>query len=350
MTVDKKISRLLQKGIDKGHFPGVSYCIVYKEGIYVADVLGYKQTQPTTIQNTKETIYDCASLTKVVSTTTMIFKLIEDGRLTLDTTISSVLPRFKHNDITIAHCLTHSSGLPADIPHAKSLRNRLDVEDRVYSFDLINPIGKKIVYSDIGFILLGWVIETITNKTLNTFAEEVIYSKLGMNSTSYHPPIERCAPTELREDDVYQGYLQGFVHDEKAFALGGESGHAGMFSDIFDLSGFIYSLLTNDGRVLKPETVDLLFPARIEDISPKGNRLVRSYGWDKPTKGGTAGDYVDFDQTIVHTGFTGCNMWIDRYHGVGFVMLSNAVHPKRHKNQIIQYRNQIGNIILSKTE
>ena len=211
-------------------------------------------------------------------------------------------------------------------------------------------MGEKIVYSDIGYILLGFMIEKITHMPLDEYAAITIFEPLKMSDTSYKPQKIRCAPTELREDDIYTGYLQGLVHDEKSFALNGLSGHAGMFSTTHDISKFILSILNNDEKILQKGTVDLLFPCRKEDVSAKGNKLVRAYGWDKPTHGGTAGNQVSFEHAIVHTGFTGCNVWIDREQGIGFVMLSNAVHPKRNLNKIIQYRNKIGNIIIPAKE
>ena len=342
----KEITDILQKGINLKHFPGASYAVVYKNGFVDYDFVGYKQVYPEKIINNGNLIYDCASLTKVVSTTSMIMKLIEEGKLTLDTKISTILSCFKHKKITIFHLLTHSSGLQADIPKAKTLKNKEDVKNRIYSYDLINPIGEKIVYSDIGFILLGFIIEKITNKKLSEFAEETIFKPLDMKDTSYHPDKERSAPTEFRDDEIYHGLLQGLVHDEKAFSMNGESGHAGMFSTPKDLSKFILSILNNDEKVLKKESIDMLFPLRVTDTKNNGDKLVRALGWDKPTIGGTAGDYVDFENTIVHTGFTGCNIWIDKSKGIGFVMLSNAIHPKRELNRIIKYRNKIGNIII----
>jgi CubicO group peptidase (beta-lactamase class C family) len=344
------INQLLQSGIQQGDFPGVSYAVVRNDGSIIEHQLGYKQLIPTRIPVEPNTIYDCASLTKVISTTTMIFKCIEEGLVDLTTTIASILPKFKHTQITIEDCLIHSSGLPADIPRAKSLRNKTDVLDKIYAMDLQYPTGSKIIYSDIGFILLGLVIEQVTNKSIHEYSHKVVFAPLEMKHTSYHPNPSKCAPTEFREDGVYNGLLQGKVHDEKAFALGGEAGHAGMFSTVHDLSKFMLSILRNDELVLSKTTVDNLFPLRKEfEVEPDRIRK-RAYGWDKPTKGGTAGDYVSFENTILHTGFTGCNIWIERDKGIGFVMLSNAVHPKREKNNIIKYRHKISNIILSSLE
>ncbi|MCF7925043.1 MAG: beta-lactamase family protein [Candidatus Izimaplasma sp.] len=346
----KLINDLLQQGVDNHDFPGVGYLIIDRTGKIEKAYIGYKQTYPNKVPIENTIIYDVASLTKVISTTTMIMKLIENNQLTLNTNVSEILPRFQHQTITVKHLLTHTSGLPADIPKAYTLRNRDDVIEQIYGFELINPVGKHIIYSDIGFLLLGLMVEKITQTSLEHYAHKVIFKPLDMAHTSYRPQKTLCAPTEYRNDTVYQGLLQGQVHDEKAFAMNGLSGHAGLFSTVEDIGKFIFSLLINDEKILQKKTVDLLFETQVTDYLKNGNQLIRALGWDKPTKGGTAGDYVSVKDTIVHTGFTGCNMWIDRNKGIGFVMLSNAVHPKRENNKIIHYRNKIGNIIMLKKE
>ena len=346
--MNELITSLLEKGVLNKDFPGASYAVVYKDGTVVSDFVGNKQVIPKIIKNIENNIYDCASLTKVISTTTMIMKLIEDSKLSLDTFVQEIISEFKYSNITIYHLLTHTSGLPADITNAKDLRNRLDVEEKVFEAELINEVGGKIVYSDIGYILLGFIIEVISDKPLDIFSKEVIFDNLNMEDTGYSPDISRCAPTEVRNDDVYKGLLVGKVHDEKSFALGGLSGHAGLFSTTKDIALFILSILNNDEKILKKETVDELFKLQVRNVNKNNKELVRALGWDKPTIGGTAGDKVSFDNTIVHTGFTGCNMWIERELGIGFVLLSNAVHPKRENNGIIKYRNKIGNVITDK--
>ncbi len=342
----KEVSDLLRKGVVSGDFPGAAYAIIYQNGVVDIDFVGYRQLEPERVENDGSEIYDCASLTKVVSTTTMIFHLIESGELSLTTKVSDVLTTFPYSDIQVQDLLTHSSGLPADIRRASTLQNKEEVMQKCFSSPRIYEKGTKVVYSDIGYLLLGWMIEVITNQSLADYAKEVVFDPLGMSHTGYHPNPSRCAPTEFRNDAVYQGLLKGKVHDEKAFACEGEAGHAGMFSTVGDLAKFIYSLLTNDGVILQSSTVNELFPARIIDHSNE-TQLIRSYGWEKPTKGGTSGQYTSFEDTILHTGFTGCNIWIDRSKGIGFVMLSNAVHPKRENNNIRGYRSQIADLILS---
>ena len=170
---------------------------------------------------------------------------------------------------------------------------------------------------------------------INEAAEQVIFKKLKMTDTSYRPDTNRAAPTEKREDEVYTGYLKGLVHDEKSFAMNGLSGHAGLFSTAYDIGLFIQSIL--QGKfVLKQETVNEMFKTRIIAEGRYG-LTNRALGWEKPTD--------DNDKIIMHTGFTGCNMWIDLNLGLGFVLLTNAVHPKRENNNVFPYRRKIKEIL-----
>ncbi len=338
-----KIKKLLEEGVLQKHFPGAHFGIVYKDKFLNSDFIGYKQIYPNHEKLKGDEIYDVASLTKVVSTTTLILKLIENQDLTFNTKVSDIIDWFKHEEITIYDLLTHTSGLPADIPRANTLRDKADVIDKIRNIELKADRGQHIIYSDIGYILLGFIIEKLTRQSLNSIGQSWIFKPLGMVDTSYEPDLKRVAPTEVRDDDVYKGLLCGKVHDEKAYALGG-AGHAGLFSTVNDLLVFAKAILDNK-FVLSKEYIDMLFTLREEKPSLNGNILKRAYGWDKPTPNGSSSDDSDFDETILHTGFTGCNMFIDRRNQIAFVMLSNAVHPKRSLNQIIGYRNQIAQMI-----
>jgi CubicO group peptidase (beta-lactamase class C family) len=341
----EEINRILIDAVEKNLIPGASYCLCNKDGLIICDDIGYKSLYPEKIIHTKDVIYDVASLTKVISTTTMITKLIEEDKLKLDTKISDILELFKHKDITVYDCLIHSSGLPADLKNANTLKNEDDVMSKIYQLDLIYEKGSHVVYSDIGFILLGKLIEKITGETLNIYAKRKIFDPLLMFDTSYKPDKKRCAPTEYRNDLIYQGYLKGMVHDEKSFALNGISGHAGLFSTARDIAKFMVSILQNKS-VINQHSIDELFKLRIEKTNLQGVLCKRALGWDKPTINSSAGHFVDKNETILHTGFTGCNMFIDRYHGIGFVLLSNDVHPTRENKGIISLRPLISDVIL----
>ncbi len=333
---------ILEEGVRKGHFPGAGYAIVKKQGITCGHV-GFRQTYGASIKTDGCELYDVASLTKVVVTTTLIMQLIDEKKLSLATHIQEIIPRFRHEDVTIAQLLTHTSGLPADIARAATLKTREDVLERIFAAEIIHP-NRPIVYSDIGFILLGLVLEHLLATTLDQAAERRIFEPLGMKNSTFNPDPMRAAPTEYREDDVYKGLLQGLVHDEKAYALGGIAGHAGLFTTPHDLALFIQAIL-HDRFVLSSETLDSLFVPR---IASDDNKTIRAYGWDKPTPFSSAGTDAPFAETILHTGFTGCNIWIDRKNDLGFVLLSNAVHPKRSCNGILPYRQRLADAIRTK--
>lgn len=347
----ERLETLMKKALAEEAFPGISYTIVTKDRTF-NNHLGDRAWFPEREALPDRTIYDLASLSKVVSTTTSILMLIERGELRLVDPVSSILDEFKHKDVRIFHLLTHSSGLPADIPNARLLKSPEEVKAKAFAMDLTHPVGEKIVYSDIGYILLGLIVQKLSGKTLDQFAKENIFEPLEMVDTAYNPEdIERCAPTELREDPVYQGYLKGRVHDEKAYALEGVAGHAGVFSTAYDLSHFIQMIL-NDGvyngkRILSKATLDRLFTKQvIEEKFAFGQPYVRTFGWELPSFGYSCGDLVS-PKTIYHTGFTGTCLIIDRDNQVGMAFLTNHVHPKRGKSALFSYRQKFANIVLS---
>lgn len=325
----EKIKELLLKGVKEKAFPGGQFCLVTKKEIK-CEYFGYKSYEPLTLNDGSE-VYDVASLTKVIITTTLIMSLIEKDKLKLETKVSQLLPRFKHQDITIYDLLIHSSGLPADVPRSNKIKSKEELFNLIYEFDTSYLKGEKVVYSDVGFILLGLIVEKLYGLPINEVANEVIFSKLKMNNSTYRPDVLKAAPTEKREDEVYSGYLTGLVHDEKAFIMNGLAGHAGLFSTAFDIGKFIQSILNNE-FVLTNETVKEIFKTRIIKEGRWG-LTNRGLGWEKPTD--------DKDKIIMHTGFTGCNMWIDLNLQKGFVLLTNGVHPKREKNNVFPYRKKI---------
>jgi CubicO group peptidase (beta-lactamase class C family) len=342
------ITKILNEGIKHKDFPGVALSLIDSKGYIEHLNLGYKEIYPNVVKVKGNEIYDIASLTKVVFTTTAVMQLIEKKALSLHTKISDVLKWFKHKDITVYDVLIHSSGLPADIRSSYLLKNREDVIERIKKMELIYPKGKHVVYSDVGFILLGLMIEKLTHMSLDAYGKTYIFNPLDMKDTSFHPDINRAAPTEYRDDETYQGLLRGLVHDEKAFALK-EAGHAGLFSTSKDLIKFCQSLL-DDERILKRETIKLLQVMQIESTDLNKNVKARALGWQKPTKGSYAGHFIDVQTSLIHTGFTGCHLIIDHKKHIAYVMLTNAVHPKREMNHVIKYRSIISDYILGERE
>lgn len=348
------LNNLIEEAIKNNVMPGANYCLLANNEKHFGS-FGNKALYPNVEKNDIDTIYDMASLSKVVATTTAIMILLEKGKLRLSDSVSSILPRFKHSTITVFDLLTHTSGLQSDIrgslyadirrEHSKYKEVLIDY---IYNLELETPKNTKIIYSDMGFILLGFIVEELSKQTLDEFCRENIFIPLEMTSSCYNPKdVSRCSPTEDRTTHIDRGY----VHDEKAHTLGGVAGHAGLFSTVKDVSNFMEMIL-NDGvfkgkKILCKKSVDLLFTPQVEEvygISKVSSK--RSLGWivkgDYPVSGDLASN-----NTIMHTGFTGTHIFIDRDNKVAFCMLTNRVHPTRDNTKIIAFRGRLGNYIMS---
>lgn len=351
MKAIEAFEKLLQESIDDGAFPGANYCIVTKNRSYFGS-LGNRALFPEIEKNDIDTVYDMASLSKVVSTTSLILKLVEAGRLRLHTAVQTFIPEFRHQEVTVWDLLTHSSGLPADVSRAKEIASKEELMEKIFAMDLVYPRNSQIVYSDIGYILLGKIIEKITGVPLDRYAKEILFTPLEMFDTTYNPgDKKRCAPTEERKDRIVQGILRGEVHDEKSYILGGVAGHAGLFSTVTDVAHFI-DMILNKGvykgrRIFSEAVIDLLFAPKVEISHP----LIKNYdrrgiGWIIQSCYSSAGDLVS-EETILHTGFTGTNIWIDRRNEIGFCLLTNRVHPTRENLKIITVRPKLANFIMA---
>jgi CubicO group peptidase (beta-lactamase class C family) len=339
------IKQILEQGI-QNDFPGGQFCVI-QNGTITCDYVGYKALYPEPILNQGHEIYDIASLTKVIATNTLMFKLIESGQLTLETKVHDIIKEYPFEDTTIYDLLIHSSGLPADIKRANTLKSKIEIEEKVFQSELIYKKGTHVVYSDIGFILLGWVIEAIHQKPLDVIAQNEIFGPLKMDKTSYRPNTTSCAPTEYRDDTVFKGYLQGQVHDEKSFAMGGLAGHAGLFSTAHDIAKFILAMFDHQ-HVLSSNTIQALNETQIDATDLFDNPKSRALGFEKPSSNHVLTDYKS--EIIMHTGFTGCNLMINLKRQTGFVLLTNAVHPKRELNHIFGYRDAIYRLFIKQWE
>lgn len=349
------LNKLLSEAVEKNIFPGCTYALECSSGSHV-DVLGKKSLYPVE-DNDIDTLYDMASCSKVISTTTCIIKLMEQGKLRLFDSVNKYLPRFKHENILIWDLITHTSGLPAGVSGVTKIKSREEALDKIYALETTYEKNAKIVYSDIGFILLGFIVEAISGMSLAEYAKVNVFDPLEMYSTGYNPceenkdNLKRCAPTEERNDDIVKGMVRGHVHDEMAYILGGVAGHAGLFSCAKDVSHFIQMILNNgvynNKRILSKASINLLFTPQV--VEPKGIALTlntRGIGWIVQGDYCSAGDLAS-KETILHTGFTGTNIFIDRVNKVGFSLLSNRVHPTRKNVSLIPYRGMIGNFIIA---
>lgn len=323
------IQKFLNQAVKDGVFPGCTAC-VYKEGKLTYYVAGNKENIPNEIINTLETTYDIASLSKVVSTSMIVIQLIEQGKLNYNTTIKSILDDFRYDEITIKHIMTHTSGLPAD--HQWKLGSTKDeIIHDCLNFDLVSEVGKSVIYSDVGYILLGLVIEKITRKPLDVVANEMVFEPLQMMNTSYQANMTTVAATEV--NPFFLGRLmKGEVHDRKANMMGGVAGHAGVFSDIFDMAKYMMMLVDQKEIILKKHQFKDLYTT----ITPKGE-ISRGIAFLTKDKNSPFSDF-NSEKSILHTGFTGTSIMVDFEKKVGCVLLSNRIHPTRENKKIIEWR------------
>ncbi len=295
------------------------------------------------------TLFDLASMTKMVGCLSSIMKLVEMEQLDIDKPVVEYIPSFGQygkDQITVRQLLTHNSGLPSWFPFYMVCVNREEVFRYIdEEIDLDYKPGTKRIYSDVGFIVLGRLVEEISGERLDRFAKKHIFEPLGMDHTGYLPWLEErklAAPTEF--DPVRGNALQGIVHDENARALGGVSGHAGLFSTIDDLAIFCQMLL-NKGkfqgtRIFQEKNLDLMLKPQLdEQVTNRGSRFLRHrrqlLGWWGMDERATLGDLGGLPSSTAygHSGFTGTMLYLDPEHQAAAILLTNAVHPKRSDTQ-----------------
>lgn len=347
--MNNKINELINEAIKDNAFPGASLCIVKNDEVLL-ESYGLKAKYPLEEENDVNTLYDMASCSKVISTTTSILILMEMGKIRLYEPVSNIIPEFKLKNITIWDLITHTSGLKPGISGASKMKKE-EIYEAIMNIDFSYEKNTKIVYSDLNFMLLGFIIEKISGLPLDIFAKKYIFDPLEMYNTSYNPKdIKRCAPTEDRGEYIDRGY----VHDEVAHIFNGVCGHAGLFSTVEDISHFIKMILNNgmynNKKILSKQTIDLLFTPQVEEKNGVSlNNEKRSLGWIVKGSYPNSGDLAS-NNTIMHTGFTGTNIVIDRDNRIGFSLLTNRVHPSRENNKVISFRSRLGNYIFSHIE
>ena len=354
-----KITEFLKKGLKEKVYPGAVLLIAREEDIVFFYNVGNRTLHPQSLPMEKETRFDLASLTKPLATTLAAMKLEEENLLDLDQPISSLIEPFPWRDkadITPRLLLNHSSGLPDWKPYyleltkyptkeRKPILRRLIMEEPLYA----EP--KKVsLYSDLGFMLLEWIIEIITGQDLSSLLNSTFYHPLGLKNL-YLDHINNDA---LNEKDSYAAtehclwrkeIIQGHVHDENAYALGGYSGHAGLFGtarDIFTLTNTLVKIYHGDSSgLLKTETVRAFFSR--QGIVPESTCAL---GWDTPSiENSSSGDHFS-SSSVGHTGFTGTSVWIDLEKNITVIFLTNRIHPSRSNEKIKDFRPKLHNLIM----
>ena len=360
-----QITTYLRTEVDSA-FPGAVVAVGRHGHLALLEGVGHYAVDDARPVN-PATIYDLASVTKVVGLTTACMLLVSEGKLDLDAPVQRYVPEFRgqlKEQVKIRHLLTHSSGLPAWQPLFAGAKNRARVFALVDTTTLLRAPGDTFVYSDLGAILLTQVVERITGQRLDRYLAANVFTPLGMATTRYLPPKnwrELIAPTE-RDTVFRKRMLHGEVHDENAGRMDGVSGHAGLFSTAPDLARFAVWVLrstehnarsTNAGEdaVLRapcsvkcpPPEVFRAFATR-QDIPPHSTRAL---GWDTPSDSGysSAGTLLS-RRSIGHTGYTGTSIWMDPERDLFVILLTNRVHPTRTNTRISQVRPRVADLVV----
>jgi CubicO group peptidase (beta-lactamase class C family) len=334
--------------VEKQAFPGAVLAVGVGGRLVALQRFGRIDASPQAPAMPVDAIFDVASLTKVAATTTAIGLLMDQGRLQLDTPVVQYLPEFAgpagHAEITVRHLLAHNAGLPSPARLWKVARTREELLMQIYRHPSEAPAGSRYVYRDENFILLGEIVERLAGEPMDRSLARRMFAPLGMADTGFNPSaslLPRIAPTEL--DDYYRHRLvRGTVHDEKADLMGGVAGHAGLFSTAADLARLAQLYLDGGRGLLSAATLQALVTRQDQ---PAGS--TRALGWDTPGRAGTsfAGPLASPD-AVMHTGFTGTSLYIDRARGAYIVLLTNRVNPTRENRQISPARIAIHTAVL----
>ena len=340
-----RVRARLERAVEERAFPG-AVCMIAQGGEARVQLavgkLSYDGDEPVTLA----TRYDLASLTKVCATTPAILRLVAAGKLQLDDPIQKHVPAFVgagKEEVTVRHLMAHQGGLSSYVRFFRTMKGRETIVAAAAKEGLMSEPATGVRYSDLGFILLMAVVESASGEPFEDFVQREVFAPFGMEHATFAPtdgaPLATAAPTE--RDDARGGIVRGFVHDENAYAMGGVSGHAGLFATGEDVLRYGVALLKGGGGVLPKELVaQATRPVGLTDDKTRGlgYQLLRSggYGGTKIPKG-----------TFGHTGFTGTSLWCCPRHDICVVLLTNRVHPTRVNSKITAVRRDVHDLVLA---
>ena len=340
-----RLDSVIKASIADHASPGVTIAVARRGKLLLLRGYGHSDWAPGAPAATDSTMYDMASLTKVVATTTAAMILEEEGKLDIERTVASYLPEYDVPDkraITVRMLLTHASGIRSNHPLWKEAKGREQYFAGMVKFPLARVPGSAVEYTDWNMVLMQFIIERITGQTLDQFVQARVFGPLGMRDTQYNPPETlkpRIAPTET--EDFRGGQVWGVVHDETAWVLGGVSGNAGLFASARDLAVFVQMLLNGGSyagtRIVRPSTVARWTARQRPDAS-------RALGWDTPSPQSSAGRFFSL-RSFGHTGFTGTSIWADPERELFVVLLTNRVNPTRDNQKIGPLRRAVADVV-----
>jgi len=354
-----RLKELLNKGVSDGVYPGAVLLVAFRGKIAFLQEAGRRSLVPFTGLVKKDTIYDLASLTKPLATTLALMKCVDDGKIDLDQPLESLLPDRVPDDkkaLTTRLILAHSAGF-ADwkpfylklVEHNPETRKKL-LRKWIMETPLVYPPGTRVIYSDLGFMILEWVIEQCTESPLPIFLDRHFFSPLSLKRTFFSecnlPPRFGEDQFSATEDCPWRKrVINGYVHDENAYALGGYSGHAGLFGaadEVYKVSDLLRSNYRGGIRnCLKPETVSEFF--RRQDLVEGSTWAL---GWDTPSPQGSSSGTHFSAKSVGHLGYTGTSLWMDLEQDVIVIFLTNRVHPSRKNEKIRAFRPLIHDMVM----
>jgi uncharacterized protein YbbC (DUF1343 family)/CubicO group peptidase (beta-lactamase class C family) len=338
------IDALMQAAVAKGTMPGGVVVIGHNGAVVYRKAFGSRSLEPAHEAMTADTIFDLASLTKVIATTTSVMQLLEEGRIRLNEPVAAYLPDFAQNgkgQITVRELLTHFSGLPPDLDLKEPWRGRDTAYNMAMQSRPMYTPGTRFLYSDINFEVLGFLVEKISGMSLNEYTGAHVFAPLGMTETTFLPPaswIPRIAPTQYDENGKM---LRGVVHDPTARRMGGVAGHAGLFATADDLAKFAQELLSSNPKILTREAIEKMSTPQ----QPATAATLRGLGWDIDSPFSTNRGELLPVGSFGHTGFTGTSLWIDPVTDTYIILLTNAVHPNG-KGSAIALRARLANAVV----
>ncbi len=349
----------MHQAVKDGIFPGAVLLVAKANSIYFHESYGCANLF-TGCKMATDTVFDLASLTKPLATALAVMELVRNDRLCLDMQLGSLLNPFKATpkaSITIKQLLCHNSGLPDYVPYYKGVSQypvlqRTDaLRECLVREALLYPTGSQVLYSDLGFMILRWVVETVAKQQLDLLVEGTIYKPLGINDL-FFIKIDKKQPVKDRSERLFAAteqcpwrntVLQGVVHDENAYMVGGVEGHAGLFGTAEAIYALLNALLTAFHRNSKT----VFFSSELVRLfwRPCGNGM-RTLGFDRPSaKGSSSGRYFS-PHSVGHLGFTGTSFWMEPASGIIIILLTNRVHPRRTNNKIRMFRPQLHDMIM----
>ena len=334
-AIQDSVAEVVQRALADSAFPGAYAVVGSRDRVYFSGGFGAIDWQPGSSKPDEHTLWDMASLTKVIGMTTAMMQLAAAGRVDLDAPVARYLPQFSGDGkdaVTVRHLLTHSSGLPPWRPLYKEAETPEEALAAVFATPLDTVPGARMAYSDLGAILLGQIVEQLSGWPLDQYLASHVFGPLGMRETGFTPArsmVWRTAPTEY--DPWRQRHVRAEVHDENAFRLGGVAGHAGLFSSGHDLTIFCQMMLGGGERM----GVRIVPAAMLQRFTVVQDSALshRALGWETPSGSNSAGHHLS-RQAFGHTGFTGTSMWMDPTRNLFVILLTNRVNPTRENRRI----------------